>query len=124
MGCQKDAERATVTIGISSPWVFEKHTTIHETDERRLLKDEPHERTLWLTALKNLNTANPGEAARQIGPDTVSSSADVISRSLIQQSGKSALSTLLALLALPHTRNFEQTVDERGRRTSVSGSSL
>jgi hypothetical protein len=77
------------------------------------LKDEPQERTLWLSALRNLDTASPSEA-EQIGPDTVSSSADEISKLLNQQGDKSArrvLRTLLALLSLPnigtspHTRH-------------------
>ena len=52
--------------------------------------------------------SNPGEA-EQIGPDTASSSADEIPRSLTQQGAKSArspLDTLLALLALTYTRNL------------------
>jgi hypothetical protein len=58
--------------------------------------------------MKNLNTATPGEA-KQIGSDTASSSTDEISKSLTQQGDKSAkspLDTLLALLALPHSRNL------------------
>ena len=72
------------------------------------MKDEPQEETPWLNALRNLDTAGPGEA-EQIGPDTASSSAAEISKSLTQQGAKSAkslLNTLLALLALPHCRDL------------------
>jgi hypothetical protein len=84
--------------------VFEKHTTTYSTWEKRLLNDELRERTLWLNALRNLDTAPPGEV-EQIGPDTASSSTDEISISLTWQGAKSVkslLDPLLALLALPY----------------------
>jgi hypothetical protein len=65
--------------------------------------------TPWLNALRNLDTATPGEAEK-IGPDTDFSCGDELSKFLNQQGAKSAkspLDTLLALLALPHTRNLE-----------------
>jgi hypothetical protein len=105
--------------------VFEEHKTTHPTEERRLLKVEPQERILWLNALRNLNTATPGET-EQISRDTASSSADAISKSLTQQGAKSAksrLDTLLALLALPHTRNLERTTERLGSIRSGSRTS-
>ena len=80
------------------------------------MKDESQERTLWLTALQNLDTATPGEA-KQIGPDTASSSADEISKSLTQQgakSAKSSLDTLLELLALPNSGDPKIAARRRG----------
>jgi hypothetical protein len=55
--------------------------------------------------LRNLGTATPGEA-EQISPDTASSSAAEISTTPTQQGAKSPSITLLALLALPHSRDL------------------
>jgi hypothetical protein len=74
-----------------------------------LLKDEPHERIPWLNALRNLDTATPGEAGH-IGADTDSYCEDELSKFLDQKGAKSAkspLDTLLALLALPYTEHLE-----------------
>jgi hypothetical protein len=64
--------------------------------------------TLAINAMRNLNTATPGEA-KQIGSDTASSSTDEISKSLTQQGDKSArrvAKRLLSLLSLPHIRDL------------------
>lgn len=73
-----------------------------------MFENEASEGTLCLDTQRSLDTAALGEA-EQVGPDTASSSADEVSKSLTQQSDISAnslLSTLLALLALPHIRNL------------------
>jgi hypothetical protein len=72
--------------------VLEKHTTTYSTWERRLLEGEPQKDTLAINAMRNLNTATPGEA-KQIGSDTASST-DEISKSLTQQGDKGAKSPL------------------------------
>jgi hypothetical protein len=90
--------------------VLEKHTTTYSTYEKRIFKNEAQEGTPCLNARRNLDTAPPSEA-EQIGLDTVSSSADEISKLLNQQGAKSArrvFKGLLALLAPHHPEPFEK----------------
>jgi hypothetical protein len=83
------------------------------------LKDEPQERTRWLTALHTSGHCAPSDA-EQIDPHA-SSSVDEISKSLTRQGAKSAKSpsdNLLALLSLPHIGISPHA--ERARAWSLS----
>jgi hypothetical protein len=101
---------------------FSKSTRPH-TQHRRVVywRVSLKKDTLAINAMRNLNTATPGEA-KQIGSDTASSSTDEISKSLTQQGDKSAkrvAKRLLSLLSLPHIRDLESWPSGQERRAEV-----
>jgi hypothetical protein len=85
------------------------------------LKDQPQGRTLWLEALKTIDTETTYGA--EIRTDASSPSADELSEFLNQQGAKSAKRVeegLLSLLAPPHIRNSESHAPRQECQAKVS----